>query len=250
MAVLLTTNKSFYCERMVSIMDKNIEKTIASPINYFSAVVTTTITMDTLAGMRQLYSARLLSKKQEARIKALSGKADKASELAKAVATKQASDTKNAWLNKFSANLDTASDNVKTLIKLGCGDFSALDNNTQLLAFKIIGKIQDGQTVTGQEIRDFIKSASKALNVDIVPARAEDETISESFMKMSYKDYKPVSIRSDGKKHVDSLNAVKFITRSVEDFERVFAVYVYDSWCYTSGKAVIESAKSAKKSKK
>ena len=229
---------------------KNIEKTINSPVNYFTAVVSTTITMDTLCGMRQLYAARLLARKQAARIDSLASKADKSAELAKARATKQASDLKNAWLQKYAANLDNASDEVKYLIKLGCGDFSVLDVDTQKIGLDIIGKIQTGDNVTGQNIRDFIKSAAKCLNVDIVPARDSDETISESFAKMTFKDYKVCSVRSDGKKHVDSLRAAKFVTRSVEDFERILAIYVYDSWCYTSGKAVIESAKAAKKSKK
>lgn len=231
-------------------INKKLEATVNSPVNYFSAVVTTTITMDTLAGMRQLYNARLLSAKQTKRINELAGKADKASELAKAIATKEASDLKNQWLEKYSANLDNASDNVKILIKLGCGDFSQLDNATQKLAFSIIGKIQDNETVSGQDIRDFIKSASQNLNVSIVPARATDETIAESFMRMSYKDYKPVAVRSDGKKHVDSLNAVKFVKRSVDDFKRIMAIYVYDSWCYTSGMEVLKTAKEAKETTK
>ena len=230
---------------------KNIEKklsaTVNSPVNYFSAVVTTTVSMDTLAGMRQLYNARLLAKKQEKRIKELAGKADKAKELEKAIATKNASDTKNAWLEKFSANLDSASDNVKLLIKLGCGDFSVLDIKSQSLAFAIIGKIQDNKPVTGQDIRDFIKSAGESLGVSIVPARDSDETISESFAKMTYKDYKVASVRSDGKKHVDSLRAVKFVKRSVDDFKRIMAIYVYDSWCYTSGMEVLNTANNAKK---
>lgn len=226
---------------------KNIEKklsaTVNSPVNYFSAVVTTTVSMDTLAGMRQLYNARLLAKKQAKRIEELAGKADKAKELEKAIATKNASDTKNAWLEKFSANLDTASDNVKLLIRLGCGDFDVLDSKSQLLAFTIIGKIQDNKPVTGQDVRDFIKSAGESLGVSIVPARATDETIAESFMRMSYKDYKPVSVRSDSKKHVDSLNAVKFVKRSVDEFKKVMAIYVYDSWCYTSGMEVLNASK-------
>lgn len=226
-------------------IEKKLEKTVNSPVNYFNTVITTTVNMDTLAGMRQLYSARLLSAKQAKRIEELAGKADKALELSKAIATKDASDLKNQWLERYSSNLDSASNNVKTLIKLGCGDFSQLDNATQKLAFAIIGKIQDGQTVSGQDIRDFIKSASKALGVDIVPARATDETISESFMRMSYKDYKPVTVRSDNKKHVDSINAVKFVKRSVDDFKRVMALYVYDSWCYTAGKATLEESKKA-----
>lgn len=232
-------------------INKKLEATVNSPVNYFSAVVTTTITMDTLAGMRQLYNARLLSAKQTKRINELAGKADKAVELSKAIATKEASDLKNQWLEKYSANLDSASDNVKILIKLGCGDFSQLDNATQKLAFAIIGKIQDGQTVSGQDVRNFVKSAGKALGVDIVPARGQEETVSESFMKMSYKDYKPVSVRSDNKKHVDSLNAVKFVKRSVDEFKKVMAIYVYDSWCYTSGMEVLKTAKeTTKKSKK
>lgn len=228
-------------------IEKNIGQTITSPVNYFNTVVTTSINMDTLAGMRQLYNARLLSAKQSKRIDELAGKADKALELSKAIATKEASDLKNQWLERYATNLDSASDNVKILIKLGCGDFSQLDNATQKLAFTIIGKIQDGQTVTGQDIRDFIKSAGKALGVDIVPARGQEETVSESFMKMSYKDYKAVSIRADGKKHVDSLNSVKFVKRSVDDFKRVMALYVYDSWCYTCGKQVLDEAEQAKK---
>lgn len=227
--------------------ETKLSATTNSPVNYFSAVVTTTVSMDTLAGMRQLYNARLLAKKQAKRIEELAGKADKVKELEKAIATKNASDEKNAWLNKFSANLDSASDNVKSLIRLGCGDFDVLDSKAQLLAFTIIGKIQDNKPVTGQDIRDFIKSAGECLGVSIVPARATDETIAESFMRMSYKDYKPVSVRSDSKKHVDSLNAVKFVKRSVDEFKKVMAIYVYDSWCYTSGMEVLNTANNAKK---
>ncbi len=226
---------------------QKLEKTVSSPVNYFNTVVTTTVNMDTLAGMRQLYAARLLASKQTARINALAGKADKADELAKVRATKAASDKKNAWLEKYAANLDNAADSVKYLIKLGTGDFSVLDVDTQKIGLDIIGKVQNGENVTGQTIRDFIKSAAKSLKVDIVPARDSDETISESFVKMTYKDYKVASIRSDGKKHVDSMRAAKFVVRSVEDFERILAIYVYDSWCYTCGKTTLETAKNAKK---
>lgn len=229
---------------------KNIEKTINSPINYFSAVVTTTITMDTLSGMRQLYAARLLARKQAARIDSLASKADKSAELAKARATKQASDIKNEWLQKYAANLDAASNEVKTLIKLGTGDFSVLDVDTQKLGLAIIGKLQSGDKISGQTIRDFVKSAAKFLNVNIVPARDSEESIADSFAKMTYKDYKVCSVRSDGKRHVDSLRAAQFVTRSVEDFERLLAIYIYDSWCYTSGMEVLEASKAAKKSKK
>lgn len=228
---------------------KTIENIIA-PVNYFDTVVTTTVNMDTLCGMRQLYAARILAKKQEARIDALASKADKAAELAKAKATKAASDLKNVWLEKFAANLDSASDSVKYLIKLGCGDWSVLDIPTQKLGLDIIGKIQSGDVVTGQNIRDFIKSAAAALEVNIVPARDSDETISESFAKMTYKDYKVSSVRSDGKKHVDSLRAARFVTRSVEDFERILAIYVWDSWCYTSGMEILKTANEAKETAK
>ena len=217
--------------------------TNVSASNYFDTVVTTTVNMDTLSGMRQLYAARLLAKKQAARIDALASKADKASELAKARATKQASDEKNLWLQRFSANLDSASDEVKLLIKLGCGDFSVLNNETQSKAITIIGKLQSGDNVTGQDVRDFIKCAGKCLGVNIVPARESDETISESFARMTYKDYKPVAIRADGKKHVDGLNSCKFVKRSFDDFKRIMAVYVYDSWTYTTAMQILEEAK-------
>lgn len=227
-------------------IQKKLETTVNTGINYFDTVVNVSVNMDTLAGMRQLYAARILAKKQAAKIDSLAGKADKADDLKKAIATKDASDKKNAWLERYDANLDNASDAVKYLIKLGCGEFSVLDNDTQKLGLAIIGKVQAGEIVSGQDIRDYVKSAGKALNVSIVPARESEETISESFARMTYKDYKACSIRADGKKHVNSMQAAKFIKRTVDDFKRVLAVYIWDSYCFTCAKQVLEEAEKTK----
>ena len=228
-------------------IDKKLTATIASPINYFDAVVTTTVNCDTLAGMRQLYAARVLANKQAAKIESLAGKADKADELEKAIATKAASDKKNLWLTRYDANLDNASDAVKYLIKLGCGEFDTLNIETQKLALAIIGKVQAGENVSGQDIRDFVKSAGKQFGVDIVPARGQEETISESFSRMTFKDYKAGTISADGKRHVNSMQAAKFVKRSVDDFKKVLAVYIWDSWCFTCAKQVLEEAEEASK---
>lgn len=226
-------------------IEKKLEQTVNTGINYFDTIVNVSVNMDTLAGMRQLYAARVLANKQAARIESLAGKADKAAELAKAIATKDASDTKNEWLKQYDYNLDGASDTVKYLIKLGCGEFSALDNATQKLGLAIIGKVQAGKLVSGQDVRDYVKSAGKALNVSIVPAREEEETISESFARMTYKDYKAACIRADGKKHVNSMQAAKFVKRTVDDFKRVLAIYIWDSYCFTCAKQVLEESEQA-----
>lgn len=228
-------------------INKKVEATVNTAINYFDTVVNVSVNCDTLAGMRQLYAARVLANKQAARIEALAGKADKQAELDKAVATKQASDLKNLWLTRYDVNLDNASDAVKYLIKLGCGEFDVLNIETQKLALAIIGKIQAGENVSGQDVRDFVKSAGKQFGIDIVPARESDETISQSFAKMTYKDYKPACISADGKKHVNSMQAGKFVKRSVDDFKKVLAVYIWDSWLFTCAKQVLDEAEQAQK---
>lgn len=227
-------------------VEKKLEATVNTAVNYFDTVVTTTVNCDTLAGMRQLYAARVLANKQAARIESLAGKADKQTELDKAIATKQASDLKNLWLERYSANLDNASDSVKYLIKLGCGEFDILNIETQKVALAIIGKVQAGDNVTGQDIRDYVKSAAKQFGIDIVPARGEEETISQSFERMTFKDYKAGTISADGKRHVNSMQAAKFVKRSVDDFKKVLAVYIWDSWCFTCAKQVLEEAEQAK----
>lgn len=226
-------------------VEKKLETTVNTAINYFDTVVNVSVNCDTLAGMRQLYAARVLASKQAARIESLAGKAEKAAELEKAKATKAASDLKNLWLERYAANLNNASDSVKYLIKLGCGEFDTLNIETQKLALVIIGKVQAGENVSGQDVRDFVKSAGKQFNIDIVPARESDETIAQSFYRMTYKDYKAVSISADGKKHCNSMQAAKFVKRSVDDFKRVLAVYLWDSWLYTCAKQVLEEAEQA-----
>lgn len=226
-------------------IEKKVEATVNTAINYFDTVVNVSVNCDTLAGMRQLYAARILANKQAARIESLAGKADKQAELDKAVATKQASDLKNLWLTRYDANLDNASDAVKYLIKLGCGEFDVLNIESQKLALAIIGKVQAGEAVSGQDVRDFVKSAGKQFGVDIVPARESDETISQSFAKMTFKDYKASTISADGKRHVNSMQGAKFVKRSVEDFKKVLAVYIWDSWLFTCAKQVLDEAEQA-----
>jgi hypothetical protein len=242
-------NLSFMKVRTFIMKKKNIEKkleaTVNTAINYFDTVVTTTVNCDTLAGMRQLYAARVLANKQAARIESLAGKADKVAELEKAKATKASSDLKNLWLTRYDENLDNASDAVKYLIKLGCGEFDILNIETQKLALAIIGKVQAGENVTGQDVRDFVKSAGKQFGVDIVPAREQEETISQSFYRMTYKDYKASTISADGKKHCNSMQGAKFVKRSVDDFKKVLAIYIWDSWLFTCAKQVLEEAKQA-----
>lgn len=120
---------------------------------------------------------------------------------------------------KRKVSYDALTDDEKTVIDMGVGIIpqDLWDNETFVKDMRHVICAAKSGTLKGDYLRDMVSAASKALNMQGKPYRAEDETLVQAFTRATV----------SGLKVAKKEQPINVAYRSEKQWEKMIAIYLY-----------------------